>query len=197
MRKKFLIILILPVLFCSCSFYEPTFPEVVAINFFSTGIKTSGYGVVFEDAILTVAHIFGDKYEKNAVCTIIHTNGISYQSELIFIDYTSDLALVSNKAGGKNPSLTASRSALYVYCDDKYIKTDSSSRVKCVLPRKPEVLLKLNASVEYGASGSPVINGKGDLAGIICAKSPDGKYAYAVPADVIEEFTDKYRYSTK
>jgi len=194
MRKKFLFLLIcLPFLFCSCVNANYDYPETVTVFILLGNEKRTCSGIVCEKGILTVAHIFRGLYEEKLICSFLDMNGNTYEAENIFADFDDDVALIEYKSSKKPLKMTNFDDILFVKNNDIFQKSTDNKMVKSKVPNKPNDLIRLKITVCDGTSGSAVTDENGRLAGMICGRSPDGEYAYAVPSRIIDKFLKNYR----
>lgn len=158
------------------------------------GVKHSCYGIVYDKrSILTVAHIFNDKYETENICAKVDINGQTYELPLIYIDFSLDLALLKYENDENSIIFGKIERTLFIQNNSFFAKSTNNSLVKNEVKNKPDTLIRLKIGVTDGSSGSAVLTKNGKIAGMICAKSPDGKFAYAVPSDKIIEFLKNYQ----
>lgn len=187
----FLLILVL-FLTCSCTTTGGINGYVVEIICDDGLNEAVGTGFLLEGGyILTAAHIFSGAHDGGAVCTVKTFNGGEYETDIICLDVDNDLALLRSKSeDGLHLAATfpdeGSR-AVIVSVESEITATVTGAR-SCEAPDKPPLLIQLATYLPKGMSGAPVVDKKGTVTGIICARSLDGVFAYAVPVSVIREF---------
>lgn len=189
----FTIILSSATVLTGCTPQNVTFPTQFTVVFATENAKNSCNGVKINDCfVLTVAHIFDDAYERKNICTLSDKNGNLYEAEILYADFSVDLALVHMKNADydKKTPLAFGQSGTDLFCDSTgEIKISKNTEtVNCLSENKPDRLLKLNFAVSKGESGSAVVSPDGKITGIICAADRFDEICYAVPSEKIVSF---------
>lgn len=187
--------------------------EVVSTGGFSQQYIQSGAGsgvIISENGyIITNNHVI----DGASKITVTLRNSKSYDAKLVGRDATLDVALLKIDATGLQPATIGDSSTLSV--GDKTVAignplgqlggtvTDgiiSSLSRDVVIDNVTMNLLQTNAAINPGNSGGGLFNGKGELIGIVVAKSSGSEIeglGFAIPVnhitDVIEDLK-KYGY---
>lgn len=189
----FTIILSSATVLTGCTPQNITFPTQFTVVFTTENAKNSCNGVKINDCfVLTVAHIFDYTYERKNICTLSDKNGNLYEAEIIYADFSTDLALVHMKNADydKKTQLAFGPSETVVFCDSTgEIKISKNTEtITCLSENKPDRLLKLDFTASKGESGSAVVSPDGKITGIICAADRFDEICYAVPSKKIVSF---------
>ncbi|MBR0343244.1 MAG: trypsin-like peptidase domain-containing protein [Oscillospiraceae bacterium] len=179
--------------------------EVVTYgHFFGQSISQgAGSGVFLTDDgyIVTNFHVIKN---SNSV-TVTTTDGKEYPAEVIGYDEEEDLAVIKIEGTGFSPAVIGDSAAARV--GDTAIAIGNplgtlggtvTTGIVSALDRQIEVegqmmnLLQTNAAVSPGNSGGGLFNAKGELIGIVNAKS-DGEdvegLGFAIPSNTVKEVT--------
>lgn len=189
----FTIILSSATVLTGCTPHNVTFPAQFTVVFTTENAKNSCNGVKINDSfVLTVAHIFNDKYERKNICALFDGNGNLYEAEVVYADFSADLALVHMKGADydKKTPLAFGQSETDLFRDSTgEIKISKNTEtVNCLSENKPDRLLKLDFAASKGESGSAVVSPDGKITGIICAADRFDEICYAVPSEKIVGF---------
>ncbi len=196
MGKKFCLILTLVAVICACGCVTPERSDYcVRILCSADGKEFSGVGTAIEGGyILTVAHIFPNSYEERNICVydICHDN--KYETEILFIDRTNDLALLRNDdtAGvSLSEKMPRQEEKLFLCRPGERFEVTYTRMRSCDAEGKPAQLMELNSYVAKGISGAPLINKSGTLTGIICARDTTYAVSYAIGEETISSFLER------
>ena len=186
----------------SSSVVEITTEQVATNTFFSNYVTTgAGSGVIFtnDGYIVTNNHVIED---ANAIEVTLNS-GESYTAELIATDSKTDLAVIKIDASNLNPAILGDSDALIVGEDAIAIGNPLgelggtvTNGIISALDREVTVegqkmnLLQTNAAINPGNSGGGLFNNKGELIGIVSAKSSGTNIeglGFAIPVNDVKE----------
>lgn len=192
----FTIILSSATVLTGCTPQNVIFPTQFTVVFMTENAKNSCNGIKINDSfVLTVAHIFDDTNERKNICALSDSDGNSYEAEVVYADFSADLALVHMKDADydKKTPLAFGQSKIGFFCDlTGEIKISKNTEtVNCLSENKPDRLLKLNFTASKGESGSAVVSPDGKITGIICAADVFDEICYAVPSEKIVWFLSR------
>lgn len=196
MGKILCLILTLAVVFCLCGCVESVNDDFcVQITCITETTEFRGVGTKIESGyILTVAHIFPETDDEKKICFLDPADGNSYETEILFIDRSQDLALLS---GPETVGLTLSENMpsvnekLYLCFPGEKLSVTYCGNRNCFAEGKPSRLMQLNSYVGKGISGAPLIDKSGTLTGIICARDREYSVSYAIEKETIKTFLEK------
>ena len=141
---------------------------------FGRGVYMNG-GYVF-----TAAHIFPDSYQVGDLCYTRRGNDRTYESTVLFVDRTNDVAVLSSPMkNGATISGDTDVNAVFIVKGDQAEKCAARRR----LTADGRSLLEVDGEFQKGMSGAPVFDRSGAVIGIIVSGSTDGSHAYAVLKD--------------
>ena len=186
----------------SDSVVEITTESVATSTFFSNYVTTgAGSGVVFtsDGYIVTNNHVIED---ANTITVTLH-NGEIYTAELIATDSKTDLAVIKIDASDLTPAILGDSDALVIGEDAIAIGNPLgelggtvTNGIISALDREVTVdgqkmnLLQTNAAINPGNSGGGLFNAKGELIGIVSAKSSGEDIeglGFAIPVNDVKE----------
>ncbi len=186
----------------SSSVVEITTEYVATNSFFSNYVTTgAGSGVIFtnDGYIVTNNHVIED---SNAIEVTLH-DGVSYPAELVATDSKTDLAVIKIEASNLTPAVLGNSDALVVGEDAIAIGNPLgelggtvTNGIISALDREVTVegqkmnLLQTNAAINPGNSGGGLFNSKGELIGIVSAKSSGTDIeglGFAIPVNDVKE----------
>lgn len=184
------------------SVVEITTESVVTNSFFSNYVTTgAGSGVIFtnDGYIVTNNHVI----ENSNAIEVTLKNGESYPAELIATDSKTDLAVIKIEASQLTPAILGDSDALIVGEDAIAIGNPLgelggtvTNGIISALDREVTVegkkmnLLQTNAAINPGNSGGGLFNQKGELIGIVSAKSSGTDIeglGFAIPVNDVKE----------
>ena len=187
------------------SVVEITTENVTTGSFFQQQIQTgagSGVIVTADGYIVTNNHVIEDSDK----ITVTLRDGTQYEAQLIGTDEKTDLAVLKIEASGLQPAVFGSSSDLKVGEQAIVIGNPLgqlggtvTSGIISALDREITVdghtmnLLQTDAAVNPGNSGGGLFNSKGELVGIINAKSSGDDVeglGFAIPSDTVKEVAD-------
>ncbi|MCL2708077.1 MAG: trypsin-like peptidase domain-containing protein [Defluviitaleaceae bacterium] len=164
----------------------------------------AGSGVIIsaDGYIVTNNHVVGDSRK----ITVRLKNGEDYEAELIGRDGKTDLAVVKIVASGLRPavygdsdSLVAGEGAVAIGNPLGKLGGSITEGIISALGRSIEIdghmmtLLQTSAAVNPGNSGGGLFNGRGELIGIVNAKSSGSDIegiGFAIPINIAKEIAD-------
>ena len=169
---------------------EITTESVATSSFFSNYVTTgAGSGVIFtnDGYIVTNNHVI----EGANTIQVRLTNGDFYSATLIATDSRTDLAVIKIEATGLTAAILGDSDALVVGEDAIAIGNPLGEldREVSVEGRKMN-LLQTNAAINPGNSGGGLFNAKGELIGIVSAKSSGTDIeglGFAIPVNDVKE----------
>lgn len=186
----------------SNSVVEITTESVVTNTIFSNYITTgAGSGVIFtsDGYIVTNNHVI----ENSNAITVKLNHGESYPATLIATDSKTDLAVIKIDASNLVPVILGDSDALLVGEDAIAIGNPLgelggtvTNGIISALDREVTIdgqkrnLLQTNAAVNPGNSGGGLFNAKGELIGIVSAKSSGTDVegiGFAIPVNDVKE----------
>lgn len=210
MTKKFacvLIILYVALLLCSCSTYKCDINAVkqaiinITIEYEHFSTKCLGTAVYADGYILTTAHSFEQTYDQDYISSYCTINTQKYALTIISIDYHNDLALLQCKYEFDS-TLTYKENPISGG-DKLYLATDNVPNhplYKATVVNYEQVidyvtysrsLISITTNACYGDSGAPIIDAKGNIIGILCAKLISSENTYfAVKSQTIQQFLE-------
>ncbi len=188
---------------------------ISTLDFYASG---SGVVIASDDThyyVLTNSHVIGGEHliDYQHSISAIDINGTSYQATLVVADDDYDLAMIKFTKGltvypeivfaNKNPDhkinvvvlghpdRQVNAMTIGYYLGMTTIDLDEQSVGSVTIP-----VLKLDAPVQAGSSGSLVINTDFQMIGIIFAgnfsnQSHETQYAYAIPIESVQAFLDQ------
>lgn len=187
------------------SVVEITTENVTTGSFFQQQIQTgAGSGVIItaDGYIVTNNHVIED---SNKI-TVTLRDSTKYEAKLIGTDTKTDLAVLKIEASGLQPAVFGSSAGLKVGEQAIVIGNPLgqlggtvTSGIISALDREITVdghtmsLLQTDAAVNPGNSGGGLFNSKGELVGIINAKSSGDDVegiGFAIPSDTVKEVVD-------
>lgn len=167
----------------------------------------AGSGVVFsEDGyIVTNNHVI----EGATKITVRLHNGESYQAELIGTDDQTDIALIKIEASGLTPAVLGDSDALIVGEEAIAVGNPlgelggtvtngiiSALNREITLEGETMTLLQTNAAINPGNSGGGLFNSRGELVGVVVAKSSGTGVeglGFAIPVNEVKIITEQLR----
>lgn len=183
---------------CSPSVVEIQTESVSTHSFFSNAISSgAGSGVILsKDGYIVTNHHVIEGANKVSVTT---SDGKSYNAKLVGSDQSSDLAVIKIDADDLTPAIQGTSSKLEV--GDSAIAIGNplgelggtvTNGIISALDREVTIdnqtmhLLQTNAAINPGNSGGGLFNAKGELIGIVNAKSSGENIeglGFAIPID--------------
>lgn len=183
---------------CSPSVVEIMTESVSTHSFFSNAISSgAGSGVILtKDGYIVTNHHVIDGANKVKVTT---SDGKTYDAKLIGTDQSSDLAVIKIEAENLTPAVQGQSSSLEV--GDSAIAIGNplgelggtvTNGIISALDREITIdnqtmhLLQTNAAINPGNSGGGLFNAKGELIGVVNAKSSGENVeglGFAIPID--------------
>ncbi|MBP3398576.1 MAG: trypsin-like peptidase domain-containing protein, partial [Erysipelotrichaceae bacterium] len=186
----------------SDSVVEITTESVATSTFFSNYVTTgAGSGVIFtnDGYIVTNNHVI----ENSNAIKVTLRSGESYDAVLIATDSKTDLAVIKIEASDLHPVVLGDSDALIVGEDAIAIGNPLgelggtvTNGIISALDREVTVegqkmnLLQTNAAINPGNSGGGLFNAKGELIGIVSAKSSGTDIeglGFAIPVNDVKE----------
>ncbi len=173
--------------------------------------KASGSGVIVsqDGYIVTNNHVIADA----ETITVTLSDGTAYEAKLIGADETTDLALIKIEATGLQPAvigesetLKRGQTAIIIGNPLGYLEGSVSAGVISGLDRTLNFsdgstiyhMIQTDASVNPGNSGGGLFNDRGQLVGIVSAKTSATSIeglGFAIPSEVFKEIiNDLYTY---
>jgi S1-C subfamily serine protease len=172
-------------------------PAVVAIGD-EQGLQGSGFRLAGSRRVVTAAHVVSGL--KGTLRVVWHSTRLSAHVERV--DVESDLALLDLDSEAPMPGLTLEQGVSTPPAPGEWIivlgcpfgaQPTATTGIVSAVPGailQPESLrgrIQLNAAVNPGNSGGPVVNLKGHVIGVASANIPGGfGLGFAVPAAALE-----------
>ena len=187
--------------------------EVTYINFFGMAtpqaVTGSGFIISEDGYILTNYHVIELAYKSNQEVTVMVHDGTKYPAVIVGVEESNDIAILKIDAQGLNPAQFGDSDALMVgdsiyavgnplgelefsmstgtvSAKDRLITTEDKS--------EPINMFQIDAAVNHGNSGGPAYNDKGQVVGIVTAKSQGSDVeglGFAIPInDVVSMVND-------
>ena len=189
------------------SVVEVIIEEQAGSNFFSQYVETgAGSGVIVSENgyVVTCAHVVAEPQNIK----VILSDGSSYDAKVVGIpDDVNDIALLKIDAEGLNPAVMGDSDKLVVGEESIVIGNPlgsfggtvtngiiSALEREVVVEGKSMVLLQTNAAVNPGNSGGGMFNAKGELIGIINAKSIGQNIeglGFAIPINIVKNAVEQ------
>ncbi len=195
MKYRFLSVLLLSILLVSLPAYainftaEDTYNSVVVVY---TGSGVGSGFAIEENIIVTNAHVVEDS--KNVAVTLY--NGDTIEGLVIKTDETQDLALIQVdetlvplKVSEEKPAIGQEVYAIGAPRDMPYTMTKG---IISALDRKlgKNSYIQIDASINSGNSGGPLVDENGNVIGIITLKATDAEgIGFAIAASEMLSFT--------
>ena len=188
------------------SVVEITTESVTTGNFFQQQILTgAGSGVVItaDGYIITNNHVI----EDSSKITVTLRDGTKYDAKLVGTDVQTDLAVIKIEANGLVPvtfgdsdDLKVGEQAIVIGNPLGQLGGSITSGIISALDREITIggqvmnLLQIDAAVNPGNSGGGLFNAKGELVGIINAKSSGEGVegiGFAIPSNTAKKVADE------
>lgn len=188
------------------SVVEITTESVTTGNFFQQQILTgAGSGVVItaDGYIVTNNHVI----EDSSKITVTLRDGTQHEAKLIGTDVQTDLAVIKIEATGLTPvvfgdsdDLKVGEQAIVIGNPLGQLGGSVTSGIISALDREITIdgqvmnLLQIDAAVNPGNSGGGLFNAKGELVGIINAKSSGEDVegiGFAIPSNTAKKVSDE------
>jgi len=170
--------------------------------------QTSGGGIVLTPAgiIVTNAHIL----QAPMRITVTFKDGTTLPASILHVEPGADLALLKVDSDQELPYLPLSDSdqlelgqAVYSLGSSTFLShTLSEGQISALGQHQGQTagiaVILINFKVYPGDSGSPVLNGRGEVVGITTAGQTSGKQeTYAIASNVIREALENYEEKIK
>lgn len=176
-------------------FIEPDFDKEKIIQETESG---SGFIVSKSGLVLTNKHVVED---KGASYSVITNDGAEYPAKVIDRHSSIDLATIQIESEKVFPVVTLGSSS-NIAIDQPVVAVKSDSSAKGVIKTKWRTitidtillnnLLETSIPVDSGDSGSPLVDLKGDVIGVITALANDTqKTGFAIPIDEAKSMLDE------
>ena len=169
--------------------YARTAPSVVGLLIVGSGEKTTrGTGFFVQPKVIaTNAHLVRDMVSGRVV---LQDGSVALMGQVLLSDPMADLALVTVQGAVGHPLEVPASEApaigdrVFVIGNPKGLAgTLSDGLVSAVRGTGRGSMLQLSAPISPGSSGSPVLNEKGRVIGVIRGRLPDGaNLSFAAPA---------------
>jgi hypothetical protein len=171
--------------------------SVVKIHGTTCGLGTQGSGwVVRRGLVATNAHVIAGQRDTE----VLAPNGQSLDAQAVYIDAHNDVALLRAPSLGA-PSLDVERGGLFPraavilgYPRDGALTATAATAgaPRTVLApdaydrrTAPRQVMPLRGDVRPGESGGPVVDGQGQVVGMVFAGSKTGPNGFAVPVELV------------
>lgn len=211
MTKKFafvVIILYVSLIITSCNAYGSKEIDSikqtiinVTVEYANFSTKCLGTAVYADGYILTTAHSFFDTYDNIYISSYCNIKGEKYALQVISIDHHNDLALL--KCEYRFVSVATYKEHLVNDGDKLYLATDDITTHGLyeakVINFNQDIdydsysrnLISITTDACYGDSGAPIIDTKGNIIGILCAKLvKDNNTFFVIKSQTIQEFLE-------
>ena len=167
--------------------------------------KASGSGVLVEQGILTNAHVVAGTEDLY----VIDHNGNEYQSRLVSIDSQTDLALLHVEGLNVHPLAVASpekgMKGIALVGGDGLIKAIPATIDRLVEINIADIYgegeyrrkgMQLNADIASGDSGGAIVNGSGEVVGLVFSRSSNrNNVSYAVSSEEFSLVTENLSFN--
>lgn len=196
MKKRIFCIILLSALLISFSAYamnftpEKTYDSVVVV-YTETGVG-SGFSIE-ENLIITNAHVVGN----NKTVAVNTYDGTTLKGSVIKTDYEKDLALIQVEKAFTPLNIKEEGLAIgqevYAIGAPKDMPYTMTKGIVSALDRKIEnnTYIQIDASVNSGNSGGPLVDENGDVIGIITLKATNAEgIGFALSAEEILAFKE-------
>ena len=210
MAKKFSflsVILYLTLILSSCSAYNDSITDIkdtivdITVQYENVSKKCMGIAVYADGYILSTAHSFIDTYQGNYISSYCNINNAKYALEVIVTDKQNDLVLLKctyqfTRTALFNNNSSYAKNRLYLATDNikshpPYEVTILNTSQIIEYSNYSRELISISANACYGDSGAPLIDNKGNIIGILCAKlSSDNNTYFAVKSTTITKFLE-------
>ena len=164
--------------------------EVTYQNFFgmtsSSALSGSGFIISEDGYIMTNYHVIETAYANNLDVTVMTYDGTKYTASIVGFENGNDIAVLKIDATGLNP-VTFGDSDLITMGETVYavgnplgelaysMSTGTISGLDREIVTEESVvginMFQIDAAVNHGNSGGPVYNSRGEVIGIVTAKS--------------------------
>ena len=164
--------------------------EVTYQNFFgmtsSSAVSGSGFIISEDGYILTNYHVIETAYNNNLDVTVMTYDGTEYTASIVGFESVNDVAVLKIEATGLNP-VTFGNSDDIIMGQTVYavgnplgelaysMSTGTVSGLDRVIVTEEAMeginMFQIDAAVNHGNSGGPVYNSRGEVIGIVTAKS--------------------------
>lgn len=210
MTKKFacvLIILYVALLLASCSTSKCNINDIkqaiinITVEYENFYTQCLGTAVYADGYILTTAHSFAQTYDQTYISSYCTINAQKYALTIISIDSHNDLALLQceyefHSTLTYKQNTISDGDKLYLVTDNVpnhplYKATAVSYQQIIEYSTYSRSLISITTNACYGDSGAPVVDTKGEIIGILCAKliSCDNTY-FAIKSQTIQQFLE-------
>ena len=186
--------------------------EVTYINFFGMttpqAVTGSGFIISSDGYILTNYHVIELAYKSKQEITVMVHDGTKYPATIVGVEECNDIAVLKIDAQGLKPAQFGDSDALMVgdsvyavgnplgelefsmstgtvSAKDRLITTEDKT--------EPINMFQIDAAVNHGNSGGPVYNDKGQVVGIVTAKSQGSDVeglGFAIPINDVVSIAD-------
>lgn len=202
------VIIYVTLLIATCTTYKKDNINLVKLSILNITIEYEDFDtkclgtVAYADGyILTTAHSFIDTYSQSYISSYCNINCKKYVLNIISIDRHNDLALLKCDY---NFSSTVAYIDQNTNCGDKlYLATDNvlmHNMIKATVVSNNQYieyasysrnLISINTNACFGDSGSPLIDSKGNIVGILCAKlKTDDNIFFVIKSQTIRLFLE-------
>ncbi len=186
--------------------------EVTYTNFFgmttSTAVNGSGFIYSADGYILTNYHVVETAYLNSLDVTVMTYDGTEYIATIVGVESANDIALLKIEATGLSP-VTVGSSDEIVMGETVYaignplgelaysMSTGTVSGLNRVIVTDSVAeginMFQIDAAVNHGNSGGPVYNSRGEVIGIVTAKSGESDaegIGFAIPISDASSIAD-------
>lgn len=159
----------------------------------------SAFVVSSDGYLVSNAHVV-----KGAQTIVVELNGASYEARTVVVDYENDLALLRVSAKDLTPLSLGDSSAVRLGEDVRVIGYPLSfvlknrlnatqGTVSSIQAEEDDGLMQVDAAVNPGNSGGPLINDRGQLIGVVSSMfygEAVSNVGFAVPSNTVSELLE-------
>lgn len=164
--------------------------EFTYTNFFgmtsSSAVSGSGFILTEDGYIITNYHVIEAAYANNVNVTVMTFDGTEYSATIVGFEASNDIAVLKIDASGLSPVVLGDSDSIVmgetVYAIGNPLgelaysmSTGTVSGLGRVIVTEASVaginMFQIDAAVNHGNSGGPVYNSRGEVIGVVTAKS--------------------------
>ena len=156
----------------------------------TAAIAGTAFFVTENGLVLTSKHVVATEMAGTTSFELVASNGTKYQASLVATHLTLDIALLTTHATGVHPlHLAAPDFQVGESVSSMGYEEDQPLSVRTGLLSGVELTgLILTLPAGPGMSGSPILNSKGDVIGVLSGGSPNLSVVYAIPIRALKSW---------